>query len=39
MLDKRDTDETGNIDLSDMDVMWKRALSYGLENKKVEISA
>lgn len=35
MADKRDTDEIGDINLDDVEVMWKKALSYGLRNRAI----
>uniref|UniRef100_A0A7S1YZ85 Fatty acid hydroxylase domain-containing protein n=1 Tax=Trieres chinensis TaxID=1514140 RepID=A0A7S1YZ85_TRICV len=35
---KRETNETGEVDQDDMDKMWKRAVSYGFENKLISYS-
>ena len=35
MLDKRESDETGEIDLADMGHIWSRAKKHGLENKEI----
>jgi sterol desaturase/sphingolipid hydroxylase (fatty acid hydroxylase superfamily) len=37
MVEGRETHETGSINRSDVDRLWKKALSYGLRNKSLSI--
>lgn len=34
----RESDETGDIDLAEMELMWKKALNYGFQNRIVDYS-
>ena len=34
----RETDETGDIDVVEMERMWKKALSYGFQNQFIDYS-
>ena len=35
MVDQRETDETGDINLDDVEVLWKKALHFGLRNRAI----
>jgi hypothetical protein len=37
LMDKKESDEIGDVQLSDMDYMWKRATALGLQNKAVDV--
>lgn len=38
MVEKRSQDETGDIDVDEIDSLWSRALKYGLDNKQIHIA-
>lgn len=37
MVEKREEDETGDIDLVQVNRLWKKALGYGLVNKEIDL--
>lgn len=36
-MEKRETDETGEIDLKEIAPIWQKAISYGLQNKTLDL--
>ena len=35
----RESDETGDIDVVEMEMMWKKALNYGFQNRILDYSS
>jgi hypothetical protein len=37
-MEKKQSDETGEIDITEIVPIWNKALSFGLRNKEIDLS-